>query len=72
MLTNSLLYYFFIVYLARSKRPNTPHFVFKRIVRNFEVRVKVHVPLTYGGKCLRILSKAADRILQTALLIQNS
>ena len=39
MLTNSLLYYFFLVYLARSKRPNTPHFVFKRIVRNFEVRV---------------------------------
>ena len=38
MLTNSLLYYFFLVYLARSKRPNTPHFVFKRIVRNFEVR----------------------------------
>ena len=31
-------YYFFLVYLARSKRPNTPHFVFKRIVRNFEVR----------------------------------
>ena len=30
---------FFLVYLARSKRPNTPHFVFKRIVRNFEVRV---------------------------------
>ena len=29
---------FFLVYLARSKRPNTPHFVFKRIVRNFEVR----------------------------------
>ena len=39
MLTNSLLYYFFLVYLARSNRPNTPHFVFKRIVRNFEVRV---------------------------------
>ena len=39
MLTNSLLYYFFLVYFARSKRPNTPHFVFKRIVRNFEVRV---------------------------------
>ena len=38
MLTNSLPYYFFLVYLARSKRPNTPHFVFKRIVRNFEVR----------------------------------
>ena len=34
--------------------------------------LKVHVPLTYGGKCLRIVSKAADRILQTALLIQNS
>ena len=29
---------FFLVYLARSKRPNTPHFVFKRIFRNFEVR----------------------------------
>ena len=38
MLTKSLLYYFFLVYLARCKRPNTPHFVFKRIVRNFEVR----------------------------------
>ena len=38
MLTNSLLYYFFLVYLARSKRPNTPHFVLKSIVRNFEVR----------------------------------
>ena len=38
MLMNSLLYYFFLVYLARSKRPNTPHFVFKRIVWNFEVR----------------------------------
>ena len=25
--------------LARSKRPNTPHFVFKRSVRNFQVRV---------------------------------
>ena len=39
MLTNSLLYYFFSrILMARSKRPNTPHFVFKRIVRNFEVR----------------------------------
>ena len=58
MLMNSLLYYFFIVYLARSKRPNTPHFVFKPIVRNFEVRV-------LKGKCvffvkLHVHSKSAN------------
>ena len=34
----TLCFIIFLVYLARSKRPNTPHFVFKRIVRNFEVR----------------------------------
>ena len=52
MLTNSLLYYFFLVYLARSKRPNTPHFVFKRIVRNFEVRAvtKLSVILVWMRK----------------------
>ena len=48
MLTNSLLYYFFLVYLARSKRPNTPHFVFKRIVRNFEVRAMLPHFLSYS------------------------
>ena len=50
MLTNSLLYYFFLVYLARSKRPNTPHFVFKRIVRNFEVReISTKLDMYYRG-----------------------
>ena len=38
MLTNSLLYYFLFVCLAYSKHTKTPHFVFKRIVRNFELR----------------------------------
>ena len=53
MLTNSLLYYFFLVYLARSKRPNTPHFVFKRIVRNFEVRVPVAFSIYLRNDCLK-------------------
>ena len=59
----SALFFLFLVYLVRSKRPNTPHenvFVFNCSVRNSQVRCKVFVMQTI---VLHVLaSNSADEI----------